>query len=317
MAGATCDNPTGNLANVNFAITSQTTWFQSLGGDVRFDQGLTNVIPGSVESSCAKDSTTGKGVVLSPGSTTSTGILYTGTTTPNVGLGLVSTPNYQVSGNTYGQAFLPVNATSLRTSYDYMLTSIKQQGQSITPLATHAPCSNLTNCTITNLSSGVYQADGSVKLVGFSLSVGTNRSIVILVNGFLQVNTPVDVPTGTSVVFIVSNDIYIDPSVGVTPAPASCNPTGGQLEGFYSTDKNFVIAGTNDCTRGADKILNIEGAIIANAALAAPTNTIKIKRSICGYSSYPAVTIRERPDMILGLSSILKVPTYTWQEVAP
>ncbi|MBI2442801.1 MAG: hypothetical protein HYV40_02745, partial [Candidatus Levybacteria bacterium] len=287
---------TGNFVNVNFGLSGQTTWLQSLGGDVRFDKGFDNPIPGVVAVPVPyKSSPGGQGYSLAPGTGSSPGILFTGTTVPNTGSGLISSSSWQLSGGAFGKTFARINPTSLRTSYNYVLTTLKQQGATLQPLTSHAACSDISNCTISNLESGIYQATGTLDIKGFSIPSG--RKIVILVEGFIFLSTAIDIPQGSSVAFIADNDIYVRGNVGTPVPPAVYPPPGGDIEGFFSTDKNFVVFGNNNCATGVDRMLNIEGAVIMNASLTG--GTLKLYRQLCSQSGYPTLTVKERPDMIL------------------
>lgn len=310
--GATCTAATGNLTNVNFGITPQTTWMQSLGGDVRFDQGYTNPIPANSAASCPKNGTQAYALGTTGGSTTP-GILFTGKTVPTVGSGLISSTTWQLSGSTYGQNYNPVNASSLRTSYDYVMTSIKQRGQSVQELTLVSGCNSLQACApSSSIASGFYRTNGSLVLKGITITAG--KKLVFLVNGSLIIQTPIDVPVGASVVFIVRDNIVVTSDIGVSNPPATCVPSG-VIEGYYSAGKDFILSGANDCAASTDLMLPVEGSIVANAGLQG--GKIVNNRKLCTNSAFPALTIRERPDMILNIPDILKVPTYTWQEVAP
>jgi hypothetical protein len=311
-SSVTCDAPTGNLQNLKIGISAQSTWLQSLGGDVRFDAGFTNSIPAVVGVPTPYKDGTGHGYSLSVGTGAYPGVLFAGTSTPDVGLGLVSATNQQVSGSVYGQSFAPVNTSSLRTSYQYVLTSLKQSNVQPTQISTLSGCSDTTNCTLTNISSGVYQATGTLDIKNFSIAA--NSSVIILVNGFIFVSNTIDVPTTSSIAFISSSDIYVRGNVGTIVPPGSYPPSGN-MEGYYSADRDLVIFGNNDCSIGQDKMLSVEGGIVVNAALKG--GSLKLYRKLCTNSSYPALTLKERPDMLLNLSSYLKAPTYTWREVAP
>lgn len=307
--GATCDNNTG-LANVNFGITQQTTWVQTEGGDVRFDDGFTNLIPAIVAPSCQVSG--GRGVSLGIGTGTNPGVLFSGDTAATLGQGAVSVRNWQVYGNDVSYA--PVNANSLRTSYDYVAASATRQGTTVQNLTSVTGCNPTTSCNIgATIASGVYRRVGNVTLQSFAMGAGPKK-LLFLIDGSLRIQTPIDVPVGSSVVFIVKGDITVASTVGAATPPTSCSPPA-VLEGFFSADNDFVVEGTDNCTTGEDRMLSVEGGIVVNAALGG--GTIQMYRDLCGNSNYPVMVVRERPDIILNLPDLMKVPTYTWEEVAP
>jgi hypothetical protein len=313
--GATCSG--GDISNLNFPITQGNSWFQSVGGDVRVDRGFSDRIPATVSVPVPYKSAGNLGYALAQGTTTTPGILFSGLTVPDLASGLVSSTNRQVSGSTYGYAYTPVNSGSLRTSYDYLLTSARQQGVTPTNLTTvSTSCSNIASCTIpSSIASGVYLANGATDLIGFSMA-GGSKNIIILVNGDLTISTPIDVPVGSSLVIISKGSITVNAAVGSTAPPGVYPPATPDIEGFFSADEHFILAGNNDCAIAADKMLFIEGAVVVNAALGG-SGAVQNNRNLCGNSTYPAFLIRERPDMILNMPLLIKVPTYIWQEVAP
>ncbi len=97
-----------------------------------------------------------------------------------------------------------------------------------------------------------------------------------------------------------------------TPPADVCSQPPSQLQGFFSSDGNFKIPGNG----GTDLHLGIEGAIVVNAGKRG--GTLQMHRTLgAGNNLYPAVTFRERPDMILNAPDLLKSPNYLYTEVAP
>ena len=122
------------------------------------------------------------------------------------------------------------------------------------------------------------------------------------------------IPNGSTALFSAAKDIIVDKNVGATqntyPVPA------GQIQGIYSADRNFTVQGINNCLIGPDNMLNVEGAIITNAAQQG--GKFINKRDLCGNNTlYPAFTIKIRPDFILNTPTFLMQQKTLNMEVAP
>ena len=73
---------------------------------------------------------------------------------------------------------------------------------------------------------------------------------------------------------------------------------------MFSADKNFIVQGINDCSIGADTMLNIEGVVVVNAAHSG--GTFDNQRNLCGDNAYyPSVTLKARPDFLFNARSLL------------
>ena len=141
-----------------------------------------------------------------------------------------------------------------------------------------------------------------------------SQNYVILVNGDLTINTQIKVPKTSTVAFIVSGDIIVNPTVGNTTGDITT--TTPSIEGFYSTDKNFIIKGNNNCTVGEDKRLNVAGSVVVNAGLTG--GEFRNQRDLCGgNATCPVFSIQERPDFMLNAPDLIKYKNTIYQEVAP
>lgn len=336
---------TGSIRNLDFGISNSIEWFQCQGADCREDDGIIIPIPDPdpdpTDACESYASTTGP---LS----TSPGILYSGDNTASFCSGGTCNDRSSVNQWIVGAAgdtlapFNPVNSTVIRTSYSYMTTTARQSGITPTTLsATECGAGGIASCDLstTTLSNGIYVANGDLTLVGTGsppvyifpkLASPATNDYVILVNGKLNIDTNLIVPIGTTVTFSASDDIHItNKNVGVA-YDKNCDPTAADhetspnfgycnIEGFFSTDKSFIIDGygADGCaTPPIDNRLNIAGSVVVNAALGG--GSIQNNRDLCENNIYcPVFSIVERPDLILNSPDFIKHPNYIWQEVAP
>lgn len=318
--GGSCN--AGNLQDVNFGIKAGQPWFQALGLDARMDSGFYDPVPPSPMAAC------GGAYAMLPGSSTTPGVVFTGSTPVNTWQGAVSSTNWVVGGSAYPETSSQGNAA--KTSYGYLLSIAQTSGITLTKLSTKC---TLTDCTLpASLPTGaIYTTDDGNGATDDSLTLNSftvpaSKNFVILVNGDLTIKGTIRVPTTSTILFSTSGNITVDPSVGST---AACPPplAGlGDLEGFYSADKSFIAQSgssltpkTADCAASPtipDKQLNVQGAIVVNAGNT--SGQFSNQRDLCtGNTDYPSLTIKERPDMILHAPDFLRVPSYIWQEVAP
>lgn len=324
-----CSN--GNISNLNFGITNSLVWWQCIGADCRLDGGISNTIPPSDPglTACTIDGNTQRKPSIA-NSNNSAGLIFSGNTNPFWG-GATWVPEQTqiVGGTSFPEKFKLPNPNTTRTSYDFMVTTARQNGIELKPLELEC---ELTNCILpNNIQNGTYESDGDLTLAASSNCGGSrsncykfsnNSKIVILVKGNLTINEDILVPTDSSVTFSVKGDIIVKKDVGVA-YNTSCDPTdhdGCNIEGFYSADEDFIIEGygTNDCVNGGinEKRLNVAGSIIVNAGQKG--GAIQNQRDLCILNlQCPTYTITGRPDFLLNSVDFIQHPNYIWKEEAP
>jgi hypothetical protein len=297
-----------NLVDLDFAVDVGRSWYQASGLDVRFDKGLSNPVPASPNAACQGAFT------LVPGTGTNPGVGFSGATSAYLGSGQISTTGWLVGNNNYNETYTAQNSSGSETSYAYLQSVVRRSR--ITPINLTTVCPDLNSCTLTNtMLNGVYQADSDVTLTGSS-SLPANGDYIILVNGELKINGTIDVPSTSTLTFSTTENITVGSGIGrIASCPA---PANADIEGFFSTDKSFVIESASDCTIDTpDLQLNMQGSIVVNAAR--NDGRFDNRRTLCdgGNLQYPSFTISDRPDMILNAPEFLKIPPYYWKEVAP
>ena len=302
---ATCSS--GSMINLNYAIKGGEPWWQTYGLDVRFDSGINNPIPPAPNATCQGPYSS---VV---GSSTTPGVIFSGSVNPYFWRGDSSSTGWVVGNSSYNERF---STNLLKTSFGYFQSILSQS--SITPTNLSGACPQLNNCTLpANLAHGVYIANGNLVLNSYTVSANTNY--VILVNGNLTLQgTTMTVPTGSTITFIASGDIHVASNVGVaTPACPAPAAGSGNIQGFFSTDKNFIIDSAANCPNSvSDKQLSIEGSVVVNAAQNG--GSFNNQRDLCTNNiNFPSVSIKERPDFIMYAPDLLRGSNYVFQEVAP
>ncbi len=301
-----------NVIDLNFAISNSMSWIQTYGLDLRVDDGFDNPIPATADVAC------GGGPYASgtTGSFTSPGIIFSGDGSAAFGLGFASSTDWRVGGGSWPEVF--ESTKPLKTSTLSLLAAAAKAGIDPTELESlGAWCNNpSTGCNLNPLGRGFYHTSGDIEIdqnANFN-----NGNYVIVSDGTIRITKEITVAAGSTVIFS-ARDIIIDSSIGTAPAcpvPASPVP-GGQLQGIFSADRDIIIEGNNGvCTAGADIMLNIDGALIANAAQL--SGSFQNNRDLCADNvSYPSITIKARPDFILNSPGFLSQQNVISREEAP
>lgn len=296
---ASCDS-SGNISNLNFGIIPNKPWVQFQTNDVRVDAGFIDKIsPAAV----------GGAYASIPGTGGTPGIIMTGGSSPDFGSGQASAQNWILGGLSYPETYSPTKVGGvIKMSYAFLSARATQGNITVQDLSSF--CSGgLANCTLSGLSHGIYRANGDLTLNTYTFP--SNGDFIILVNGNLTIKGRIKVPQGSTAFFSSSGNITVDKSLGEDPSSTSTT-----IEGVYSADKSFIADGTNNCTIGQDLRLNLGGNIITNAGLAG--GSFVDNRDMCTQNGrYPTMQFQERPDFIINIPAFLKVPNYTYQEVAP
>jgi hypothetical protein len=287
----------GNITGLNFGVTnSNQPWFQSAGGDIRIDGELKNPVPTGLYASIG---------IASPFA--DPGILFTAQPSATLTSGAnqstsASSKGWLSTGNKYKAI-----SGGTRLSYTY-LNSVLTRGGVLTSATTGltaagycGPSHSRANCVLTGIPKGVYKIDDTLTITGTNSPFQAGANIIILIPGDLNIQSNILVPTGTTVVFAVTGNIIVDPSVT-------------QIEGIYSAENKFDTgSGTN--------ALAINGSLIANSAgnvsYSTLSNIFTNNRNLATNSTTPSVTFKLRTDFLTNLPDTLKVPNYVIQEVAP
>lgn len=321
-----CDQM-GNIIHANFGITNEHPFIQGFCTDLRNDNGFSDQLPTAPGSPNSCGGVSSSYASLSSGICTNPGVIFSGNNTPDFGQGVPSTQGW-IAEN---ENFKPVNTQTIRTSYAYMLDTIR--GAGITPIDLSSFCSNdLLNCTLSsNFANGVYLASGDTLLHGYTFS--DDKNYVILINGNLTIDGNLLVPNGSTVTFSVSGTISIAPTVGEVDTTSQ----DANIQGFYSTDRSFIVetSATNGETcqsdgTSIDKRLNITGSVVVNAA--DNGGTFSNQRDLClSDLSCPVTTIGfgngnvsgkrigagNGLTYLLNAPSLLKHSNFVWKEISP
>ncbi|OGG06738.1 hypothetical protein A2872_00300 [Candidatus Gottesmanbacteria bacterium RIFCSPHIGHO2_01_FULL_42_12] len=263
---------------------------------MRIDAGFTDIIPSGAFDPFASV----------PGAAGTPGIIFSGRQAPDFGAfgGQASALNWKAGEFPFWKRDIYTDShNSVPTSYNF-LTTIAQSSE--IPLVDLGPsCSGgLLNCTLPGgLGHNIYHADGDLNLNAYNFP-GGNQDYIILVKGDLTIKGNIDVPLGSTVIFSAKGKVTVNVSVT-------------RIEGLYSADTDFKIAGT---PLGPDPRLFAEGTIVANAALSGGSFQNERNLGLLGAinnGNTPSVTFVERPDFILNYPDFVKQEKRVWQEVAP
>lgn len=294
-----------NITDVNFGLFtplySATPWIHGVGGDMRVDREMDNIIPDGFHFSEELNST----YSLTPG------VVFGGS-----GLTIGSPKDEKASINEW-LVNSPYTFPKVNSSYNSMYDILNKGGALSTaaPLLTQAcTISNPPNCTLDlGLSGGIYTADRFKNVIlnpsipGSPYVFQNEQNYIFLIYEDLVINTDISVPKGSTVMFIVKGNITVNENVE-------------RIDGIYSTENDFTVKGC-DC-EGADQQLTINGSVIANAGLnqyrgETPGEFINERNLGDRNDLESAVEFNFRPDFILNMPEFIRYKNYTIREVAP
>ncbi|MBI1981964.1 MAG: hypothetical protein HYS68_00005, partial [Candidatus Levybacteria bacterium] len=332
------DDPGENLTlttaqpqkRVDFYYQLVQPWIQGKGADMRIDSGFNDPVSASSRDPYAMLLNRRDG---SPGVIFSGDNSYSFCVSASSGICLERSSEdplkrWVVGGTIYPETFTPAIPGTTRTSYSYLLGLAKQKGKTITEIPDSIDgrnCYDAPGCNLAALDPDpdvVYTNQPGRDVYTRSSGITFNRGdYVFLIKGNLHIQgeiQTVSTPNASTLVVSVSGDITVDADVG---GSSSSSPT--HIKGLFSADSDFVLEsnGTqgSNCPSDRDKRLNMQGAVVANAALD-PLNpgTFQNNRTLCNDNSdYPVFYIEEQPEFILNFPDFLKHKSFVWQEVAP
>lgn len=308
---AACD-VNGNITALRYGITNSIPWIQSTGGDITGNE-VTDPSGGGISNTIPPGASCGPYMSLT-GSGGTPGVIYAGAGSYSFGSGQASPNpyNWVVGGLSYPDTYIPTTPGVIRTSYGYMRSLATQSGLTPVDISAYCGVGGISSCALSSsLPNGLYISNGNLTLTGASYTFPANRNFVILVNGDLNINTEVHVPIGSTAFFTTSGDINVAASVG----EAVITSTRSNVEGYYSTDRNFNSLGLNACPT-VDRRLNVAGSIVVNASLTG--GSFVNQRDLCaGDLQCPVFMVIERPDFVLNSPEFLKSARRVWREIAP
>ncbi len=159
-------------------------------------------------------------------------------------------------------------------------------------------------CNFSTYSAGAnYCNTNAIFDTGAFSTVPVNGTYYWFVDGNLNINTNIVLPSATALVFIVRGDVFVKTSVT-------------RVDGIYVAGQTFRAQTSDTDFIGAQLVIN--GAVY--------TNQTDIKRllgggagvcgSICNNATDPAIKFNYDPKYLILLSS-LGTPSLSWNEVAP
>lgn len=279
----------GNIINLNAGVTiRKDPWFQSIGSDIRWDNGLMNNLKlPSATTYASKPYEIGR----------MPGIIFSGATPFSPETQASANPfNWHV-GSFSNPEFFTATHSVIPTSYGFLLETAR--GSRITPVS----IASLADIPTDSTAHNIYQVEGNLDVDTVDYTFPTNQNFIILIHGNLNISKGIFVPvgSGSTAIFSASNNITVDKSVT-------------QIDGLYSADKYFTVEGS--ICPITDDPLNVEGTVVANAGRYG--GSFINDRTLCaGNSTTPSVVFKERPDFMLNYPSMVQQTTRSWQEIAP
>jgi len=320
-----CDGPTGNVSGVAFGISNSNPWIQTTGGDVYMGGGIAYKIPNAAPSTCG-----GANMSVADTYRVNPGVIYTGNGNASVGHGQFSPNpwNWAVGQNPFGEQFNLASPNSYKDVSDTLnANNITPKDLSTVSGCSYNPANNLTTCNLStaNLPSDKYKSNNNLKLTAdgspASYTFPTGKNYTFLINGNLDIETKISIPTNSTALFSASGNITVGANVGETASTTTCVPsatgqsTGCDIDGYYSADGNFTVEGANNCPT-TDVRLNMSGAVVTNAD-GMGTGSFNVNRDMCEQDVCPTFSIVARPDFVLNAPATYLSPSRIWKAALP
>jgi hypothetical protein len=274
------------VISVPITVTNPSAWWQVTNADVISGGSIRSNLPPSTSYFNLRGSADTPGLVIYNNSL-------------NLGNGQVSEKGWAVQ----------TNATSLLSTYNYayfyrnLPSEVKYEWDPNSPLTNRSGYSNLTTTTINSLGNfGTFNVNGYTWFlatqnltINSSLSIPSNRRLVVFVNGNLNINADIDLSNNSFIMFIVSGNISVSPNVT-------------SLQGIYvaNNDSRTFSTGTNG--PDSDNMLTVRGTVVAR--------NVSLQRSLTN-NSYPAEQFVFNPSLMLQIPYSFYERNFKWREVAP
>ncbi len=286
---------------LDWCVSNNSSWYQTVSGDVRYPNIANKVPASSVGSQSLATSPNTPGVFFSSQGTIST---------TTFGQGAVSASGWKVSDEyQYNDDFR--NGLG-GMSYTFFASQVRRRNM---------PTSVIPGSTFTFTSATteqIYTKTGNLTITASGLTT-PGKSIVILVDGDVTISGPVTAQTGQGnlIVIAASGNITVVPTIG--SAAALSTPA---LDGYFTAERNIIIQSSANCaTSTSDLRLNVSGALIANSLRPFATGgsgKIQNGRTLCANNAnFPALSVSARPEFLIQLTDFYKSTYKVYKEVNP
>ncbi len=264
--GGPTATPTGGvIPTVTLTPTATPTptpgiWTQVFGGDIYEPSLLQRNVPSG------KYYLNNIDVVPTP---VSAGILWSTSGAGDFGNGFSSPTNWQV-GSTLSNTF----------NFSYYWEALKNNPAAV----------NVNSTVILNPTAAInlYNVGGSVTLEANSLILPASKVAIFLITGTLEIKNNFTIASDESVVFVVSGNIEVDPSVT-------------RIDGLFMDSGSFTVAA------GSDQLV-VNGMVY--------TTNMSLNRTLRSFTT-PAYKFIYQPKYVITLLPYLGRSQVNWQEAAP
>lgn len=296
------------LDDVNFFVRGniiRDSWWQVVDGPVQAKDAISSQIP---VDTCANDPACEPFVVRDSTSSNATGVVVVSNTSAS-SIDTSDESGYQVNQIAPGTniAVKGSNIGEVIENYDYFY---RNYSMGVSPTSDVNNLNNLTKPGSPPNNGRAYYANGDAEIRNGSWNVSSGESIVVFINGDLNIEREIQVEEGGFLAFIVKGDITIDQSVCQSNY-LSQDPV---VEGLYLADGTLTIEGTGS---GGDCKFVGGGSFVGWSGVNLQRDFNDGGAQSAWNSQAPAELFVYRPDLIVNLPERMSTPLYLWQEVAP
>ncbi len=298
------------LADVNFYVTdAQHPWFQVQGGAVMAHQPSGTAIKNPIPTICTEEEGCKPYMITRSGGANTSGYVLTGG--GDVDLRFESGVQSDIVDEDGENRLAVITNRAAQERYEYFTRLYKFPANPQDDF--HDSALNAQKPLGTPANSGVPAFyHGGDLVINESWQVNDGESIVIFVNGNLEIRNTIRVAQGGFLSFIVKGNIIIDPSVGNDDI-ADNTPN---VEGMFVANGSIRLPGVG-VAQGGDKRFVGAGTFVGWSGIVMERDYDDgVDRRLLNNTN-PTELFIYRPDLVLRTPAQMRAPRYQWREVAP
>ena len=203
-----------------------------------------------------------------------------------------------------------LNSLPMREDYNYFYTLLDLPENPQSDFEANAGNAGKPTGDVANDGAEAYFHSGEL-VIGQAWNVTADEKVVVVVEGSVRINRPIQVAEGGYLMIVVSGNIVIDPLLGT-----SYTGTDVVLEGVYVADRQIQLPSRGAAAGGDIKFIG-EGTFVGWSGFVldrdyANTGTQGVYNNVA-----PTEVFRFRPDFLRNAPDALLRARYNWQEINP
>jgi hypothetical protein len=300
---------TSPLTGVNFYVTdAQHPWFQVQGGAIMAHLSSGTAIKNPIPTLCTEQNGCNPHLITRSGGANTSGFILTGG--GEVDLRFASGVQTDIIDEDEQNRIARVTNRSAQERYEYFARLYKFPASPTSDFNDTALDAQKPTGTPANANEAYFHRGDMV--VQDAWTVNSGESIVVFVDGQLDIRNTITVAQGGFLAFIVSGDIVIDASVG----SADETSTTPVVEGMYVANGEIRLPSAGLAAGGDLKFVGA-GTFVGWSGIVMERDYDDGASRRLLNNTNPTELFIYRPDLALRTPTRMRAPRYQWREVAP